>query len=65
MEIVYSRGDTDILIVEKALEKAISEELVVSAEDTDVLVLLISHWNETLHDIIFCTERKEKSTRVL
>ena len=65
VEVVYSRGDADVLIVEKALEKAISEEVVVSAEDTDVLVLLMSHWNETLHDIIFCAERKEKPARVL
>ena len=53
LEVVYSSGDADILIVQTALENAMSEEVTVSAEDTDVLILLMSHWNGTLHDIFF------------
>ena len=64
LEVVYSSGDVDILIVQTALENAMFEEVTVSAEDTDVLILLMSHWNGTLHDIFFSTEMREKSTKV-
>ena len=65
IEIVYSHGDADVLIVEKALEKAVTENMVVSGKDTDLLILLIALWKETLHDIAFSTEHKAKSTKVL
>ena len=42
-EVVYSNGDGNVLIVQTALEKAISEEVTVSAEDTNVLILMMSH----------------------
>ena len=65
LEVVYSNGDADVLIVQTALEKAISKEVTVSAEDTDILILVMSHWNRMLHDMFFSTEVKEKSTKVV
>ena len=65
VEVVYSSGDADVLIVQTALGKAMSEEATVSAEDTDVLILLMAHWDSILHDIFFSTEKKEKSTKVV
>jgi hypothetical protein len=65
IEVVHSHGDADVLIVEKALEKAVTEQVVVSGDDTDLVILLIAHWKETLHDITFSTEQKAKSTKVV
>ena len=65
LEVVYSSGDPDILIVQTALENALFEEVTVSAEDTNVLILLMAYWNGTLHDIFFSTEMREKSTKVV
>ena len=65
LEVVYSSGDADILIVQTSLENAMFEEVTVSAEDTDVLILLMSHWIGTLHDIFFSTELREKPAKVV
>ena len=33
--------------------------VLVSSDDTDILVLLIHHWNVAMGTVYFCTERKE------
>ena len=47
IEVRRSSGDADTLIVSAALEYATNErEVIVKASDTDILVLLIFHWEE-------------------
>ena len=55
-----STGDADILIVKKALEYAAEVDVVVAADDTDILVLLMYHWTDSLKEMFFSTETKEK-----
>lgn len=52
-----SPNDADVLIVEKAKEYAADYPVVVSADDTDILVLLIYHWEKRLKSVHFCSER--------
>ena len=44
-------GDADTLIVSVALEKALNDRMYVSvlAEDTDILVLLLHHWQQCMN----------------
>ena len=64
---LQSKGDADVLIIEKAIVEVTKEDLDVVAEDTDILILLICHWNqhEDLHEIYFNTELKVCSARVI
>ena len=59
----YSHGDADTLIASTALEIAASGRKVsVVADDTDVLILLLYHWNDEMADIFFYSEAKETKT---
>ena len=54
-----STGDADTLIVECALQFARQgREVSVVADDTDVLVLLMYHWNQNMADVYFHSEAK-------
>lgn len=54
-----SDGDADVLIAEMALRLAKEgESVVVVADDTDVFCILLHHWNSTMGDIFFRSERK-------
>ena len=54
-----STGDADTLIVVCALQFARhGREVSVVSDDTDVLVLLMYHWNENMADIYFHSEAK-------
>ena len=33
----------------------------VHADDTDIAVMLVHHWKEELHDILFCAKQSKKS----
>ena len=56
-----SKGDADIDIVRKAISFANEGETVeVYTEDTDILVMLISHWKEDFANIYICIERKKR-----
>ena len=47
------------MIVERALHYASEGNVVtVVADDTDVLVLLMYHWNESMSDVYFRSETK-------
>jgi len=49
-----SAGDTDTIIVAKALQIASEgKEVNVVADDTDVLILLMYHWIDTMSDVYF------------
>ena len=62
--VVQCTGDADTSIVEKAIQYAHDgKTVVVAADDTDVLVLLIYHWHDGLGEIFFSTERKEGGKR--
>ena len=54
-----STGDADTLIVKCALQFARQgREVSVVADDADVLVLLMYHWNQNMADIYFHSEAK-------
>ena len=63
---LQSKGDADVLIIKKAIEEATKYGVDVVAEDTDILILLIYHWNqhEDLHDMYFNTELKVKQGKI-
>ena len=59
-----SKGDADTLIVKSAITYAEDGRSVITmAEDTDILVLLISHLREVMGDMVFGTDIKEKKKR--
>ncbi|KAG1681897.1 Neuroendocrine convertase 1 [Nymphon striatum] len=47
------RGDADTKIVSTALEVANDSTTIVVADDTDVAVMLLYHWNENISDVFF------------
>ena len=48
------------------IEEPTKKDVDVVAEDTDILILLIYHWNqhEDLHEIYFNTKLKKKQGKV-
>ena len=46
-------GDVDNKIVSTALEVAQESHVIVVADDTDIAVMLLYHWNNKLSDIYF------------
>ena len=44
-ESVQSKGDADTLIAKTALEYAVDDTVTVSAQDTDILIILLHHWS--------------------
>ena len=59
-----SEGDADTFIVERALQQATHSTVDVVAEDTDIVVFLINHWENSKNDIFFNTEKRQESTKV-
>ena len=56
-----SKGSADTLIVKSAISYALDGQSVITmAEDTDVSVLLLSHWGEAMGDVVFGRDIKEK-----
>ena len=51
-----SSSDADVLITEKAIEYA-ADVPVVCTDDTDILVLLLYHWQKHLKSLYFSSER--------
>lgn len=56
--IFHSEGDADVLIVEKAVEAASLTDTIVVADDTDILVLLISRSDSRSGRLYFSPEAK-------
>ena len=52
-----STGDADTMIVARALHMAMEGTEV--ADDTDVLILLMHHWVESMADVYFLSEPKK------
>ena len=64
--VLYSQGDADTLIVSTALDIAkSSRKVTVVSDDTDVLILLIYHWNTEFADIFFHSEAKKDITKTV
>ena len=59
--VFHDSADTDLLIVQKAVESASSMETVLVGDDTDLLVPLIHHVPLESKDIFFASERKKNS----
>ena len=53
-------GDADNKIVSTAVEEAQESPVIVVADDTDIAVMLLYHWNSKLSDIYFLQERGGK-----
>ncbi|CAC5398425.1 unnamed protein product [Mytilus coruscus] len=64
IETIQAKVDADLLIVKTAVEKSISEEVVVYGEDTDLLILLC-HLAEKNSHCIFFTNDKQSSMKNL
>ena len=65
-KIKYSGGDADTLITSTALHKTSSgNRTTVVADDVDVLVILIYHWNDTMPDVLFRSEAKKDSKNIV
>ena len=59
-----SEGDADTFNVERALQQATHSTIDVVVEDTDIVVFLINHWENSKNDIFYNTEKRQKSTKV-
>ena len=58
---VQSCGDADVLIVKQTIDYAsIVRDVVVMAEDTDIFVLMMSHWKVSMVDMVINIEKKLK-----
>ena len=61
-----STGDADTMIVACALQMAMEgKEVTVVADDTDVLILLMYHWTESMADVYFLSEPKKSQKKGL
>ncbi len=59
-----STGDADTMIVQRALQYASEgSDVNVVADDTDVLVLLMYHWKQSMASIYFLSEAG-KNTKI-
>ena len=55
----HASGDADLLIVQKAVQCATTNNTVLIGDDTDLLVLLCYHASLDSHDLFFCSETKK------
>ena len=59
-----SQEDVDTLIVKSAITYAQGGcSVITMVEDTDILILLMSHWKEGMGDMVFGRDIKEKKER--
>ena len=61
LQAIQSCGDADVLIVQTAIQSAVTRPTVVIREDTDLLILLLHHVNQDCHRIFFTSEQKSRS----
>ena len=57
------KGDADTKIVSTFIQLAKEKDVlvVVVADDTDIAVMLLYHWNESIQNIYFHQEKGEKT----
>ena len=56
--------DADLLIVQKAVQSATTNNTVLVGDDTDLIVLLCYHANLESHDLFFCPEPKKNTKKL-
>ena len=59
----HASGDADLLIVQKAVQSAMSCNTVLVGDDSDLLVLLCYHTRLESLDLFFCSEPKTNKKR--
>lgn len=61
-EVINCEGDADTTIIETAINQAAtsSNSVVVVADDTDIAVMLMYHWKDSMADVIFYLERLQQ-----
>lgn len=66
IRVVNCRGDADATIVQTALEIARDsvQPVLVVADDTDIAVMLVHHWEEAHSDVYFFQERWNRAWSV-
>ena len=58
---VQSFGDADVLIVKQAIDYAkVGRDVAVMAENTDILVLMMSHWKTSMGNMLIAIGKKLK-----
>ena len=59
---INCRGDADAIIVKTAINQAstVSNSVVVVADDTDIVTMLLYNWKSSMSDVIFYIERLQK-----
>ena len=60
----YSQGDADLEICLTTIKAAIKSCVVLVADDTDLLVLLLFHAKDLVHDILMLSQHSTKKTHV-
>ena len=66
IRVIKANDDADTLIAREALNLALVNKIEVRAEDTDVLCLLVHHFNPEHHkDIIFSTKSDSYSIQTI
>uniref|UniRef100_UPI00358ECD2A uncharacterized protein n=1 Tax=Myxine glutinosa TaxID=7769 RepID=UPI00358ECD2A len=62
-ETYHASGDADLLIVQKAVQCATTNNTVLMGDDTDLLVLLCYHASLDSHDLFFCSESRKTTKK--
>ena len=62
-EVYHARGDADLLICKKAIEKSTDRTVSLVGDDTDLLVLLLHHARSKENDIIITPHKNSKKSR--
>ena len=57
-------GDADVSVAKKAVELALHENVIVVADDTDIMVLLMYHWRPEMKELYFSTTESINKKRV-
>ena len=59
--VLQAAGDADLLIVQTAVQAALSHNTVLVGDDTDLLVLMLYHGEMDSNDLYFIPEPKQRS----
>ena len=62
---IQSHGDADTLVVSTAVTAASFSNVVVIGEDTDILILLLHHYqHDNTHNMFFMTDKNVKDKKI-
>ncbi|KAK6183990.1 hypothetical protein SNE40_006544 [Patella caerulea] len=63
--VAQASADADTMIVNSALNASKQREVVLMAEDTDILVMIVYHFEPAMHDIKLCKFPKKQKDGLL